>query len=323
MNLPKMITEQCRLPIICAPMFLVSTPNLVISACQNGIIGSFPALNTRPSELLDQWLSDITQALENERIKYPNKKVAPFAVNQVVHPSNSRLQADQDIIRKHEVPIVITSQGDPKHIVEDVHSWGGIVLHDVIKAEHAHKAIDAGVDGIIAVANGAGGHGGTINPFALVNEIRGFYSGPVALAGTLNSGSDVRACEIMGADMAYMGTRFIACREAEVPAAYKEMIVKATIQDIIYTDHFTGVYANYLKASLQQAGIPVEQLLAKEKVDLDLGNTNSWKDIWSAGQGVSGITNIPSLFDLVRQLEDEYLAACHTPKFEPFNTEDQ
>lgn len=315
MPLPKLLKDNLSLPVICAPMFLVSTPKLVIENCKNGIVGSFPALNIRPQEKLDEWLSEISNELSQYKHANPDKKVAPFAVNQVVHPSNSRLQADQDLIRKHKVPMVITSQGNPTDIVKDVHSWGGIVFHDVIKTQHAKKAIAAGVDGIIVVGAGAGGHGGHHNPFALVREIREFWDGPLALAGAINDGQGIRAAEVLGADMAYMGTRFIATQEAQTPNEYKEMLVQSTIDDIVFSDHFTGVHANYLKASLEQAGIDVAALTSKGHVDMDLGNTNSWKDIWSAGHGVGGIHSIPNIEELATQLINEYKTACQLESF--------
>ena len=315
MPLPSLLKDNLSLPVICAPMFLVSTPKLVIENCKNGIVGSFPALNIRPQEKLDEWLSEISNELSQYKHANPDKKVAPFAVNQVVHPSNSRLQADQDLIRKHKVPMVITSQGNPTDIVKDVHSWGGIVFHDVIKTQHAKKAIAAGVDGIIVVGAGAGGHGGHHNPFALVREIREFWDGPLALAGAINDGQGIRAAEVLGADMAYMGTRFIATQEAQTPNEYKEMLVQSTIDDIVFSDHFTGVHANYLKASLEQAGIDVAALTSKGHVYMDLGNTNSWKDIWSAGHGVSGIHSIPSIEELATQLINEYKTACQLESF--------
>lgn len=315
MPLPSLLKDNLSLPVICAPMFLVSTPKLVIENCKNGIVGSFPALNIRPQEQLDDWLTHITLELEQFKKDNPDKKVAPFAVNQVAHPSNSRLEADQALIRKHKVPMVITSQGNPTEIVKDVHSWGGIVFHDVIKTEHAKKAIAAGVDGIIVVGAGAGGHGGHHNPFALVREIREFWDGPLALAGAINDGQGIRAAEVLGADMAYMGTRFIATQEAQTPNEYKEMLVQSTIDDIIFSDHFTGVHANYLKASLEQAGIDVAALTSKGHVDMDLGNTNSWKDIWSAGHGVGGIHSIPTIEALATQLINEYKSACQLESF--------
>jgi nitronate monooxygenase len=296
-------------------MFLGSTPKLVIECCKNGVVGSFPALNIRPQEKLDEWLSEISSTLAQYKIDNPNAKIAPFAVNQVVHPSNSRLMADHALIKKHKVPLVITSQGDPTEIVKDVHSWGGMVFHDVIKTQHAKKAMAAGVDGIIVVGAGAGGHGGTLNPFALVREIREFWNGPLILAGAINDGHGIRAAEVLGADMVYMGTRFIATEEAQVPQAYKTMLVDSQIDDIIFSDHFTGVHANYLKASLESAGIDIKALTSKGRVDLDLGNTNSWKDIWSAGHGVGGIHNVVSVQQLVCNLTDEYKQACDRTTF--------
>ncbi len=315
MALPQIFQNRLSLPVICAPMFLVSSPKLVISACQQGIVGTFPALNTRPQALLDQWLYEIKECLNAYAKEHPLKPVAPFGVNQVVHPSNSRLADDQALLRKHEVPFVITSQGNPAKIVRDVHGWGGIVFHDVIYAEHAKKAIDAGVDGIIVVGAGAGGHGGTTNPFALVSEIREFWNGPLALAGAINDGYGIRAAEVLGADMAYMGTRFIATQEAEVDPKYKQMLVESTIRDILYTKAFTGVHANYLKASLARAGIDIETFVAKQDVDMDLGGANAWKDLWSAGHGVSGIHAVPAIEELVPQLCDEYRQAVAQPAF--------
>ena len=309
------LSSQLNLPIICAPMFLVSTPKLVIECCKNGVIGSFPALNIRPQAKLDEWLTEVSRTLADYRAQNPTANVAPFAVNQVVHPSNSRLMADHALIKKHKVPLVITSQGDPTAIVKDVHSWGGMVFHDVIKTQHAKKAMAAGVDGIIVVAAGAGGHGGTLNPFALVREIREFWQGPLILAGAINDGHSIRAAEVLGADMVYMGTRFIATHEAQVPQDYKDMLINSDIDDIVYSDHFTGVHANYLKGSLESAGIDVKTLTSKDNVDLDLGNTNSWKDIWSAGHGVGGIHEVVSVQELVKNLTTEYRQACDKKPF--------
>lgn len=311
------LQSQLSLPIICAPMFLVSTPKLVIECCKNGVIGSFPALNIRPQALLDEWLTQITSELNDYKQANPSSTVAPFAVNQVVHPSNSRLEADHALIKKHKVPLVITSQGDPTNIVNDVHTWGGMVFHDVIKTHHAKKAVAAGVDGLIVVGAGAGGHGGTLNPFALVREIREFWQGPLILAGAINDGHGIRAAEVLGADMVYMGTRFIATQEAQVPEEYKSMLVESHIDDIIFSDHFTGVHANYLKASIENAGIDVNALTSKKSVDLDLGNTNSWKDIWSAGHGVGGIHDVLSVKQLVDNLKGEYDLACNRAPFHP------
>ena len=315
MPLPSLLKDNLSIPVICAPMFLVSSPKLVIENCKNGIVGSFPALNIRPQEKLDEWLIQINQELEQFKLDNPEKKVAPFAVNQVVHPSNSRLMADHELIKKHKVPMVITSQGNPAAIVKEVHGWGGIVFHDVIKTEHAKKAIAAGVDGIIVVGAGAGGHGGHHNPFALVREIREFWDGPLALAGAINDGQGIRAAEVLGADMAYMGTRFIATKEAQAPEDYKNMLLDASINDIIFSDHFTGVHANYLKASIEQAGIDPNDLQSKDNVDLDLGSGNSWKNIWSAGHGVGGIHSILSIEELAQQLIKEYKTACQLKPF--------
>ncbi|MCC2637445.1 MAG: 2-nitropropane dioxygenase [Moraxellaceae bacterium] len=315
MPIPKLFEGRLRLPVICAPMFLVSSPRLVISACKHGVIGTFPALNTRPQELLDDWLTQISRELAEFAAAHPGLPVAPFGVNQVVHPSNSRLEADQALVRKHRVPFVITSQGDPTRIVQDVHSWGGVVFHDVVKTDHARKAIKAGVDGIIVVAAGAGGHAGTINPFALVREIRELWAGPLVLAGALNDGHGIRAAECFGADMVYMGTRFIATEEAEVDADYKRMLVESTLKDLIYTDAFTGVNCNYLAPSLTRAGIDIESFIKKGTVDLDLGSVNAWRSIWSAGQGVGGIKSILPVAALVEQLVAEYRIAAGRPDF--------
>lgn len=315
MPIPSLFDSRLRLPVICAPMFLVSSPKLVISACKQGIVGTFPALNTRPQGLLDDWLKEITETLDQYASENPNTPVAPFGVNQVVHPSNSRLQADRALVKKHKVPLVITSQGNPSEIVKEVHEWGGLVFHDVIYAEHARKAIAAGVDGLILVGAGAGGHAGTANPFALVREIREFWDGPLALAGAINDGHGIRAAESLGADFAYMGTRFIATEEAEVNTEYKAMLVESQLRDLVYTDAFTGVHCNYLKASLERAGIDLASFEKKTKVDLDLGSSNAWKDFWSAGQGVSGIHEIENMETLVRRMVEEYRRAADIPAF--------
>lgn len=315
MALPDLFKGRLSLPVICAPMFLVSSPRLVINACKNGIVGTFPALNTRPQSLLDDWLSEISLELKAYTQAHPELPVAPFGVNQVVHPSNSRLEADRALLKKHEVPLVITSQGDPSEIVKEVHEWGGLVFHDVIYAAHARKAIAAGVDGLIIVTAGAGGHGGTTNPIALVREIRTFWEGPLALAGAINDGYGIRAAEVLGADMAYMGTRFIATEEAEVDPVYKQMLVDSNLKDLIYTDAFTGVHCNYLLPSIARAGIDLDRFQGKNAVDLDLGDSNAWKDIWSAGHGVSGIDAVMSVEALVNQLKEEYANAGSKPAF--------
>lgn len=315
MAIPALFKDKLSLPVICAPMFLVSTPTLVISACKNGIVGSFPTFNARTQDLLDSWLTEISSELDKFAKSNPDKPIAPFAVNLVVHPSNTRLHKDRAVVKKHQVPFVITSQGNPAEVVEEVHQWGGIVFHDVIRAEHAKKAIEAGVDGIIIVTAGAGGHAGEINPFALVREIREFWDGPLALAGAINDGYGVRAAEILGADFSYMGTRFIATEEAEVEADYKSMLVTSEIKDLIYTDTFTGVKCNFLKPSIARTGVDLKSYQAKTHVDLDLGESNAWKDFWSAGHGVSGIKDILPMNELVQQLKNEYQGAVHKPSF--------
>ena len=315
MPIPALFENKLSLPVICAPMFLVSSPKLVINACKNGVVGTFPSFNTRTQDLLDTWLGEISEDLAQFAEANPGKPVAPFGVNLVVHPSNTRLPSDREVVKKHKVPFVITSQGNPAEIVKEVHEWGGVVFHDVIRAEHAKKAIAAGVDGIIVVSAGAGGHAGTINPFALVREIREFWDGPLALAGAVNDGYGIRAAEVLGADFAYMGTRFIATEEAEVDPEYKRMLVESEIKDLIFTDTFTGVKCNFLKPSIERAGVDLASYQAKESVDLDLAGSNAWKDFWSAGEGVSGIHTIKSMADLVKELKVEYLGTVEKPGF--------
>jgi nitronate monooxygenase len=315
MPIPALFENKLSLPVICAPMFLVSSPKLVINACKNGVVGTFPSFNTRTQDLLDTWLGEISEDLAQFAEANPGKPVAPFGVNLVVHPSNTRLPSDREVVKKHKVAFVITSQGNPAEIVKEVHEWGGVVFHDVIRAEHAKKAIAAGVDGIIVVSAGAGGHAGTINPFALVREIREFWDGPLALAGAVNDGYGIRAAEVLGADFAYMGTRFIATEEAEVDPDYKKMLVESGIKDLIFTDTFTGVKCNFLKPSIERAGVDLASYQAKESVDLDLAGSNAWKDFWSAGEGVSGIHTIKSMADLVKELKVEYLGTVEKPGF--------
>ena len=315
MAIPALFKNKLSLPVICAPMFLVSSPKLVISACKNGIVGSFPSFNARTQDLLDTWLSQIRSELDEHIATNPEGPVAPFAVNLVVHPSNTRLSSDRAVVKKHQVPFVITSQGNPAEVVEEVHQWGGLVFHDVIRADHAKKAIQAGVDGIIIVTAGAGGHAGEINPFALVREIREFWNGPLALAGAINDGMGVRAAEVLGADFSYMGTRFIATEEAEVEGDYKTMLVDAQVSDLIYTDTFTGVKCNFLKPSIARAGVDLTKFTAKTHVDLDLGESNAWKDFWSAGHGVTGIKHVLPMTELVARLKEENCSAVATPAF--------
>jgi len=312
------VLQGLRLPIIGAPMFTVSYPELVLAQCKAGIVGSFPALNARPPELLDEWLSTIKNELNDYQAKHPNTKVGPLAVNQIVHVSNARLEQDVRTCVQHQVPIFITSLRAPvKEIIDAVHSYGGIILHDVIHLRHAEKALEAGVDGLILVAAGAGGHAGTLSPMALVGEVRAHYQGPIILSGAISTGDAVLAAQAMGADFAYMGTRFIASIEAHASERYKEAIVAAQAQDIIYTDHFTGIHGNYIKQSILNAGLDPDHLpqgdpqaFAKlSQAGKEGSNTKAWKDIWGAGQGVGLIDSIPSVDQIVSQIENEYLLA--------------
>ncbi len=282
-------------------MFIVSYPELVIACCKAGIAGTFPSLNARTPEDLDAWLA---------RIAAETKDAAPFGVNLIVHKTNPRLAADLALCARHKVPFVITSVGEPSAVVDAVHAYGGIVFHDVTNIRHAKKALAAGVDGLILVAAGAGGHAGTLSPFALVSEVRQFYAGPVVLSGAISRGNHIRAAELMGADFAYMGTRLIATAEAHAAPGYKQMLVDATAEDILYTPAFTGVPGNYLKPSIAAAGLDPDNIAgAKDKADLALDKyheAKTWKDIWGAGQGVGAITDVPTVADLVARLKREY-----------------
>lgn len=315
MSLPDLLNGRLRLPLVGAPMFIVSQPPLVIAQCKAGIVGSFPALNARPPELLEQWLVDIEQSLAQHDAEHPDRPAAPFAVNQIVHASNARLQHDLDVCVKHEVPIIITSLRPPGDVVAAVHSYGGVVFHDVISLRHARKAIDQGVDGIIAVCAGAGGHAGTLSPFALVKEIRKEFDGTILLSGAMSNGGDILAAQAIGADLAYFGTRFIATEEAHAPPAYKEMIVDSSAADIVFTPYFSGVKGNYLRDSIEKAGIDPDQLQAMEAKQMDFAarekdsSAKAWKDIWSAGQGVGAIDDILTTSKLVARIEAEYNAA--------------
>ena len=315
-DIPK-ILQDLRLPIISAPMFTVSYPELVIAQCKAGIVGSFPALNARPQELLDDWLSQIQGELTQFQKDNPNVKMGPIAVNQIVHVSNARLEQDMHTCVKHRIPIYITSLRAPvKEIIDAVHSYGGIVLHDVISLRHAEKALEAGVDGLILVAAGAGGHAGALSPFALVGEVRKIYQGPLVLSGAISTGDAVLAAQAMGADFAYMGTRFIASQEAHASEQYKQAIVSSQAADIVYTDHFTGIHGNYIKQSILNAGLDPANLpegdpqaFAKlSQANKDSG-AKAWKDIWGAGQGVGLVGDIPSVAQIVDRLELEYRAA--------------
>ena len=312
MAIPDTLAGSLRLPLIGAPMFIVSAPDLVVAQCTSGIVGAFPALNARPQQQLDEWIRDIKERLAAFADDNPGRTVAPYAVNQIVHASNDRLQADLDTCVHHEVPIVITSLRAPGEVVDAVHSYGGLVFHDVISLRHAHKAMEQGVDGIIAVCAGAGGHAGGLNPFALIKEIRREFDGVLILSGAMSDGSDIVAARAMGADLAYFGTRFIATREANAPAAYKDMIVSSRAADTVYTRLFTGVHGSYLRASIENAGLDPDNLDDSRRKPMDFGSggdsdKKAWRDIWSAGQGVGSITDVPSTSELVDRLEAEYI----------------
>lgn len=306
----KILLDQLKLPLIGSPMYIVSGPELVIEQCKAGIIGSFPALNARPKEQLDAWLEKITLELNTYKAANPSNKVAPYAVNQIVHQSNDRLMYDMKLCVKHKVPIVITSLRPPGEVVDAVHSYGGLVFHDVISIKHAKKALDQGVDGIIAVCAGAGGHAGTLSPFALVKEIRDIYDGFIILSGSMSCGQDILAAQCMGADLAYFGTRFIATKEANAVIEYKDMIVHSNAEDIIYSSLFTGIHGSYLKGSITNSGLDPNSLVEGSKNTMDFGadanKAKAWKDIWGAGQGVGSMKDIPSVNDLVNNLALEY-----------------
>lgn len=297
--------SQLILPAIASPMFLVSGTELVISACKSGICGAFPSLNGRTSADFEEMLKTITTGLESFERETGNKP-APFGVNLIVNHTNPRVLEDLKLCIKYKVPLVITSLGAVKDLVDQVHNYGGLVFHDVIKKRHAEKAAEAGVDGIIAVATGAGGHGGTASPFALLKEIRSFYEGALVLAGALNTGSDILAAQNAGADFAYMGTRFIATQESMAQKEYKQMLTQTKIDDIIYTDGISGVNANFIKASIEKAGIDITQKKEEDFSKLNNGNSKAWKDIWSAGHGATTISDIPKVTTLVERLKSEY-----------------
>ena len=309
MSLVEKLRSQMSLPVIAAPMFIVSNPNLVITQCISGVIGSFPALNARPAEMLDEWITSIEIALAERRRTQPQAKTAPFAVNQIIHQSNDRLDRDLDVCMRHRVPIIITSLRAPTDVVKRVHEYGGAVFHDVISIRHAEKALEAGVDGLVLVCAGAGGHAGMLSPFALVREVRRFFDGPIALSGAITDGAGVLAAEAIGADFAYIGTRFIATREANAVDTYKQMIVKSSAADILYTPFFSGVHGNYLKPSVAAAGLDPDHLPSVDKSSMNFASdrpAKAWKDIWGAGQGVGNIDDVPATAELVDRLIKEY-----------------
>ncbi|MBY5318439.1 nitronate monooxygenase [Rhizobium leguminosarum] len=313
MALPPILKDRLRLPVIGSPLFIISHPALTLAQCKAGIVGAFPALNARPESQLDEWLAEITEELARHDAAHPEQPAAPFAVNQIVHMSNKRLEHDLTLCVKYKVPIVISSLGAVPEVNAAVHSYGGIVLHDIINNRHAHSAIRKGADGLIAVAAGAGGHAGTLSPFALVQEIREWFDGPLLLAGAIATGGAILAAEAMGADMAYIGSPFIATEEARAADAYKQAIVEGAASDIVYSNYFTGVHGNYLKPSIVAAGMDPDNLpladVSKMDFEQAVGGAKAWKDIWGSGQGISAIKAVEPVTNLVDRLEAEYRAA--------------
>lgn len=313
MSLPP-ILQGLSLPVVAAPMFIVSGPELVIAQCKAGIVGSFPALNARPADMLEKWIVRIKTELAEYQAANPDKKVAPFAVNQICHPSNNRLEHDMKVCVEQEVPIIITSLQANQDVYDATHSYGGIILHDVVNLRHTKKALSMGADGIIAVCAGAGGHAGKLSPFALIPEIRQFFDGPLLLSGSIATGGSVAAALAMGADLAYIGTRFIASEEANAEQAYKQEIVDSSGEDIIYSSLFTGVSGNYLKGSIEKAGLDPNNLPEADKSSMNFGSggnteAKAWKDIWGAGQGVGSVKSAPAISKIVADMEAEYAAA--------------
>ena len=311
MALPAVL-QHLSLPVIGSPLFIASCPALVIEQCKAGIVGSFPALNARPADMLDTWLTDIQQALADHQAAHPDAVIGPIAVNQIVHQSNDRLAHDVEVCVKHRIPIIISSlRAPPKDMLDAIHSYGGIVLHDVISIRHAQKALEAGVDGLILVAAGAGGHAGGLSPFALVGEVRKFFSGPIALSGSIASGDAILAAQAMGADFAYIGSRWLATQEANTSEGYRQAIVESTAADIVYTNLFTGVHGNYLKKSIEKAGLDPNNLPEADKsaMNFSSGSAKAWRDIWGAGQGVGLMEDVPTVAEVVQRLRREYVAA--------------
>ncbi|PDT25725.1 nitronate monooxygenase [Rhizobium sp. L9] len=313
MALPPILKDKLRLPVIGSPLFIISHPALTLAQCKAGVVGAFPALNARPVSQLDEWLAEITEELARHDAAHPQRPAAPFAVNQIVHMSNKRLEHDLSLCVKYKVPIVISSLGAVPEVNAAVHSYGGIVLHDIINNRHAHSAIRKGADGLIAVASGAGGHAGTLSPFALVQEIREWFDGPLLLAGAIATGGAILAAEAMGADMAYIGSPFIATQEARAAPAYKQAIVDGAANDIVYSNYFTGVHGNYLKPSIIAAGMDPDNLPVADPSKMDFeqatGGAKAWKDIWGSGQGIGAVKAVEPVAKLVDRLEAEYRAA--------------
>ncbi|RZJ14476.1 MAG: nitronate monooxygenase [Acidovorax sp.] len=303
--------QNLSLPVIGSPLFIISNPKLVIEQCKAGVVGSMPALNARPAELLDEWLAEITETLAAYNKANPDKPAAPFAINQIVHKSNDRLDHDMQVCAKYKVPIIITSLGAREDVNQAVHAWGGIVLHDIINNKFAHKAIEKGADGLIAVAAGAGGHAGVKSPFALIQEIRQWFDGPIALSGSIASGDAVLAAQAMGADFGYIGSAFIATHEARASDEYKQAIVAGNSDDIVYSNLFTGVHGNYLAPSIRAAGMDPDNLPESDPSKMNFGGDakKAWKDIWGCGQGIGAIDAVTSTAELVARLRAEYEAA--------------
>ena len=308
--LPDVLRQGLRIPVVASPLFIISHPALTLAQCKAGVIGAFPALNARPESQLDEWLAMMTEDLATYNAANPDRPAAPFAVNQIVHTSNRRLEHDLTMCVKYKVPIVISSLGAVPEVNAAVHSYGGIVLHDVINNRHAKSAIRKGADGLIAVATGAGGHAGTLSPFALVQEIREWFDGPLLLAGSIATGGGILAAQAMGADMAYIGSPFIATHEARAVDGYKQMIVESSASDIVYSNYFTGIHGNYLKGSVTAMGLDPDALPSADptKMDFDaaVSGPKAWKDIWGAGQGVGAVKSVRSVADLVGRLEREH-----------------
>ena len=315
MALPDILKNSLEIPVIGSPLFIVSGPELVIAQCKAGIVGSFPALNARPAHVLEEWITRIKGELGEYKAKHPEKKVAPFAVNQICHASNDRLSHDIDVCTKLEVPIIITSLRPPAEVITAAHSYGGKVFHDVINVKHAKKAAEQGVDGLILVCAGAGGHAGTLSPFALVREVKQWFKGTVILSGALSDGWGIAGALAMGADLAYLGTRFVATQEANADQSYKDHLVKYAADDIVYTNLFTGVHGNYLAPSVAAAGLDPHNLPEADKSKMNFGSggnmkQKAWKDIWGSGQGIGQIVDAPPVAELVARLKREYVQAC-------------
>jgi len=312
--LPGILKNNLSIPVVAAPLFIISRPNLVIAQCKAGVVGSFPALNARPQELLSDWIKEIKDELGEYQAQNPGKKVAPFAVNQICHLSNDRLLADVETCVKHEVPIIITSLRPPADLVKAIHSYGGLVFHDVINTRHAQKAVSEGVDGLILVCAGAGGHAGALSPFALLRETREWYDGTILLSGAISDGYSVASALAMGADLAYVGTRFIATQESEAEDEYKQMLIDSSAKDVVYTNYFSGVHGNYLSPSVIKSGMDPDNLPEADKTKMNFNSGGNaakkvWKDIKGCGQGLSPIKDSPAVADLVDNMKKEFAEA--------------